>query len=402
MPKLARELSALEVRRLTKPGVYAVGGVTGLYLQVRSQSARSWILNTIVGNKRRMYGLGSYPTVLLDGARDKARDYRTLIENGTDPADERRRLKAALIAAKAKTLTFDQAAQSVLAIKQQEFRNPKHTKQWEATLATYCSPVLGGLSVADIEIEHVLKVLQPIWTTKTETATRLRGRMETIFDWCQARGYRKAENPARWNGHLQQLLPRPSLIRKIEHFASLPYTELPAFISRLKSQHGLTPKALLFTILTAARSGEVRGAQWPEIDVKHRIWTVPPERMKAKREHRVPLSKPAIDLLTALPRLQTTNIMFPSTRKGDSLADTALLMVLRRMQVNAVPHGFRATFKTWASEQTAFPKDVIEAALAHTLDNKTEAAYQRGDLLEKRRALMNDWAVYCLSGKSKR
>jgi integrase len=337
--------------------------------------------------------------VLLDGAREKAREYRLHVENGTDPADERRKLKAALIAAKAKAITFNDAAKAVLQIKQQEFRNPKHTAQWETTLARFASPILGTLAVSDIEVEHVLQVLQPIWKAKTETAVRLRGRIETIFDWCQARGYRKGENPARWDGHLKELLPQPSKIRKVKNFRSLPYRELPAFITQLRQQQGVTPQALLFTILTAARSGEIRGARWSEMDLKEQVWTVPPERMKAGREHRVPLSQQAIMLLESLSRFTETDLVFPSLRKMDKLTDTALLVVLRRMKIDVVPHGFRATFKTWASEETAFPKDVIEAALAHSLENKTEAAYQRGDLLEKRRNLMQSWAAFCHSHK---
>jgi integrase len=398
MPKRAKELTALQVRRLVRPGLYAVGGVVGLHLQVRSASARSWILNVTADQQRRMFGLGSYPTVLLDAARDKARSFRTMIENGTDPVHERRRVRAALLAAKAKILTFDEAAKAVITVKRQEFRNAKHTAQWEMTLSTYVSPIIGALSVADIETAHIMKVLEPIWATKTETATRIRQRIEKVFDWCQARGYRTAENPARWDGHLKELLPQPAKIRRVKHFAAVPYHALPAFFSRLQHHKGISARALQFAILTAGRSGEVRGARWSEFDLTDKVWTIPAERMKAKKEHRVPLSDAAIVLLAGLPSFNGTGLVF-CTHRGGALTDTAMLMIMRRMQVDAVPHGFRASFKTWSSECTAFHRDVIEASLAHSLDSKVEEAYQRGDMLMKRRALLRDWAVYCRSAE---
>ena len=400
MPKRAEELTALHVRRLVRPGLYNVGGVVGLYLQVRSASARSWILNVKAGRTRRMYGLGSYPTVLLDAARDKARNYRIQLENGQDPGEERRKRRA-LLAAKARMLTFDEAVKNVMVVKRQEFKNLKHAAQWETTLSTYASPVLGGLSVADIETAHILKVLEPIWATKTETATRVRQRIEKVFDWCQARGYRTGDNPARWDGHLKELLPQPAKIRTIHHFAAVSYVALPVFFANLQKHHGAAAQALLFAILTAARSGEVRGARWPEFNLKAKLWTVPAERMKMGKEHRVPLSDAVLVLLAGVPRFTGSDFVFPSMR-GGPLSDTALLMVLRRMKVEAVPHGFRATFKTWASERTAFHRDVIEASLAHTIDSKVEQAYQRGDLLDKRRALMQDWASFCRSGEKGR
>jgi integrase len=398
MPKRARELTALDVRRLVRPGLHAVGGVIGLYLQVRNVSARSWILKVVAGSKRRMYGLGSYPTVTLEVAREKARLYRLQLETGKDPAVERRKQQAALRAARAKVMTFNEAAQAVMAVKCQEFSNRKHAAQWKATLDTYASPVIGSLSVQDIETAHILKVLEPIWSTKTETATRVRQRIEKVFDWCQARGYRTGDNPARWDGHLKELLPQPSKIRAVQHFAALPYVDLPAFVARLQGQRGIAAKALCFAILTAARSGEVRGARWAEIDLNAQLWTVPADRMKMRREHRVPLSIAAATLLADLPRFTETDLVFPSTC-NTMLSATALLQVCRRMGAEAVPHGFRATFRTWASEKSHYHQEVIEKALAHTPPNKVEVAYQRGDLLEKRRALMNEWAEYCLSAK---
>lgn len=396
MPKRARELSAVQVRRLVRPGLHSAGGVVGLYLQVRSPDARSWILNTVVGRARRQYGLGSYPTVPLDLAREKARAYRVAIENGQDPLNAKRTAKAALVMAAAKAMTFDEAARQVLGIKQQEFRNEKHAKQWEATLTTYASPIIGALPVSAIETSLILKILEPIWSMKTETATRLRQRIEKVLDWCAARGYRTGENPARWRGHLKELLPQPSKIRNVQHFAALTYRELPAFFARLQRQRGIAALALQFAILTAARSGEVRGATWGELDLPAQSWTISAERMKMEKEHRVPLSAAALAILAGLPRFHGSAFLFPSP-SGETLSDTALLMVLRRMKVAAVPHGFRSTFKTWASEMTAFPRNLIEASMAHALENKTEAAYLRGDLFDKRRKLMHAWAVYCRS-----
>jgi integrase len=377
--------------------MYAVGGVVGL-LQVRHASARSWILNVVAGDRRRMFGLGSYPSVLLEAAREKARRYRAQLENGEDPIEARRKAKAALLAERGKVLTFDEAVKQVLAKKSQEFRNKKHAAQWEATLRTYASPILGPLSVAEIETAHVLKAVEPIWATKTETATRVRQRIETVLDWARASKYRTAENPARWKGCLDHLLPKPSLIRMKENFSALPYVALPEFLVRLRTHEGTSVRALEFAILTAARSGEVRGARWSEFDVIGKVWSIPANRMKMKKDHRVPLSDLALDLLAGLPVFQGTDLLFPSNQ-GGPLSDTALLMVLRRMQVDAVPHGFRATFKTWATEQTHVHRNIIEASLAHTLGDKVEEAYMRGDLLNKRRELMDAWAMFCQSGE---
>lgn len=398
MPKRAKELSALEVRRLMRAGRYAVGGVQGLYLQVRGESSRSWILNTTVGSRRRMFGLGSYPSVQLDAARDKARNYCALLESGLDPIEEQRKRRAALAADRAKAMSFREAAGAVVTIKQQEFRNQKHAAQWQRTLDIYVLPMIGHLPVDKVETGHVLKVLTPIWNTKTETATRVRQRIETIFNWAQARGYRNGSNPARWDGHLKELLPQPAKIRTIQHFKSLPYGEIPVFFSRLRRQKGMAAKALSFAILTVARSGEVRGARWSEVDLSAGVWTVPASRMKANKEHRVPLSPAASGLLAGLPRFAGSDLLFPSSING-KLSDTSLLAVCQRMKVEAVPHGFRSSFKTWSEHETAFPREVIEACLAHTPQNaKLEAAYQRGDLLEKRRRLMEDWARFCGPG----
>jgi len=394
MPKRARARSAIEIRRLTTPGIYAAGDVAGLHLRVKHRDSRAWILRVVIGAKRRDIGLGAYPSVTLDEAREKARAARRQIAEGKDPVQERRQARATLIAAHGKTRTFNEAAKAVLTWKTREFRNAKHAKQWEATLETYAAPLLGSLPVASIETGHVVNVLESIWTKKTETATRVRQRIETVLDWAIASGYMTGPNPARWKGHLDKLLPHANKVRKVRHHRALAYKDLPAFMPRLREQAGLAARALEFAIVTVGRSGEVRGATWAEIDREAHLWTIPAERMKAQRAHRVPLSAAAVRVLEALPVMEGTDLVFPAAR-GGQLSDMTLIAVLRRMEVDAVPHGFRATFKTWATECTATPHGVIEAALAHALADKTEAAYWRGDLLAKRRDLMDAWAVYC-------
>ena len=339
-------------------------------------------------------GLGGYPDVTLAGAREAARNARLLIKSGKDPILEARAAASALRASRAKDVTFEQAARSYIAAHEPGWRNAKHAQQWRNTLASYAYPEIGGLMVRDVELAHIMAVLEPIWTEKTETATRLRGRIEQVLDWATARGYRDGLNPARWRGHLDKLLARPSKVADVEHHAALPFTEIGHFMQRLRDAKGLGARALEFAILTAARSGEVRGATWAEIDLKAAVWTVPGNRMKMGREHRVPLSPIVIGLLNALPRMAGVDLLFPAPR-GGALSDMTLSAVVRRMKVAAVPHGFRSTFRDWASERTNYPRDVAEMALAHAIGDRVEAAYRRGDLFEKRRRLMADWATFC-------
>jgi integrase len=393
VPKKAIELGPLQVSRLRRPGLHAVGGVAGLQLQVSEGGARSWVLRVMVGAKRRDVGLGGFPDVTLATARDKARDAREKIAAGVDPVLEKQAARSALIASQVGAKTFGECAASYLKARSPEWKSAKHAAQWASTLQTYAAHMT-DMQVRDVGLPHVLAALEPIWTEKTETATRVRGRIEEVLDWATTRGYRDGVNPARWKGHLDNLLPKPRKVTKVEHHAALPAADVGTFMVALRRQAGTGARALEFAILCAARSGEVRGATWSEIDLEAAIWTIPGERMKVGKPHRVPLSPAALKLLKATQRMAGNDLVYPAMR-GGQLSDMTLSAVLRRMEVPAVPHGFRASFKTWATECTSFPREVIEMALAHTLENKVEAAYQRGDLFEKRRKLMEAWAQFC-------
>ena len=397
MPKRAKEMSPLAVSRLTKPGLHFVGVVSGLALQITSSGAKSWILRYPDGKKRKEMGLGAYPDVGLADARRRAREEREKLDKGIDPITERRMAQSAMKAQNAAAITFEKAALAYIEAHESGWDNAKHIQQWRNSLATYAYPHIGALLVRDISVSNVLQVLEPIWSgekARTETATRIRSRMELVLDWSAARGYREGLNPARWRGHLDKLLPKPSKVSKVEHHTALAIDEVGAFMVALREQIGMGAKALEFAILNASRSGEVRLATWDEIDFTTNMWVIPAERMKAKREHRVPLSETAVQLLEGLPRMANTTLVFPAPR-GGALSDMTLTAVLRRMEVDAVPHGFRSTFKDWASERTAYPNELSELALAHAIGDKVEAAYRRGDMLERRRKMMDDWAVFC-------
>ncbi len=395
MARKAKELGALEVGRLDKPGLNFVGGVAGLALQVADSGARSWILRVLVGGKRRDMGLGGFPDVTLAGAREAARAARAKIKEGIDPIEDAKAKRSALYAARAASMTFSEAAKAYIAVKEAEWKNAKHGDQWRNTLETYAAPVIGNVFVRDVEQSHVMRVLEPIWMEKTETAKRLRGRIEKVLDWARVRGYRSGENPARWRGHLDTLLQSPGKVQKREHFPALPFDQLGAFMVELRQHEGMGARALEFAILTAARSGEVRGATWNEIDLADATWTIPVGRMKMKREHRAALNDEAVTLLESLPR--TGDLIFPNA-KGAMLSDMTLTAVLRRMgRADITAHGFRSTFRDWASERTNYPRDVAEMALAHAIGDKVEAAYRRGDLFEKRRRMMKEWGKF--SGK---
>ncbi len=383
----------LAVSKLKTPGLHFVGGVSGLALNVTSTGARSWILRATVGTARREIGIGSCSNVPLAMARERAREARQAIERGLDPVAERRAARSARSATAAAAWTFDQCVQGFLKDNSRKWSNPKHAAQWEATLTTYASPTLGKLLVQDIDVPHVLAVLRPIWETKTETASRMRGRIEAVLSWATVSKYRKGDNPARWKGNLSAILPAPGDVASVTHHEALPVRDVGAFMVKLREQAGMGARALEFAILTAARSGEVRGAKWAEFDLAAAVWTVPAARMKAGKEHRVPLPEPALTLLQALPRIDDGELVFPAPR-GGQLSDMTLSAVLRRMGVAAVPHGFRSTFRDWCSEHTNYPRDVAEMALAHAIGDKVEAAYRRGDLFDKRRQMMGDWAAF--------
>lgn len=394
MPRKAKELSALTVARIKTEGRYAVGGVDGLYLRVRGKS-RSWTLRIVIDAKRCDIGIGSFPTVSLAEAREIARGHHQLVREGNNPIAERKAAKERAKLEAAKMKTFAECANAFVEAHRSGWKNEKHIKQWTTTLETYAFPVLGGLSVASIDTGLVMRVLEPMWHEKTETANRLRGRIESVLDWATVRGYRQGENPARWKGHLDKLLPARNKVQKTRHHAALPYNQLDTFMADLRQRKGIAVLALEFAILTAARSNETRGATWDEIDLQKKIWTIPASRMKAGKEHRVPLSAEATALLKTVPRIVGTDYVFPAPR-GGQLSDMALTVVLRRMGYGHVTqHGFRSTFRDWAGETTSYPREVIEHALAHQLKDKAEAAYQRGDLLMKRSQLMSAWGKYC-------
>jgi integrase len=353
------------------------------------------VLRVTVGAKRRDIGLGSYPAVPLGKAREIAGELRRRIrDDGYDPVKQRRAAKAALISEQAKALTFQQAAEACHRAKSPEFRNAKHAEQWISSLRRYAFPVIGSLPVAEVGLPHVLKVLQPIWTEKTETAKRIRGRIETSLSWAAVSGYRSTENPARWKGNLDAVLPKPSKLKRVEHLRALPWQQVPSFIVELHKREGMAARAVEFVILTAARSGEVRGMTWDEVDLDAGVWTVPADRIKAGKKHRVPLSDQAIYLLKHIPKATGTNLVFWGPR-GGLMSDMSLTAVLRRMGVDVTVHGFRSSFKDWARSRTRYPDEVSELALAHVNNDATRAAYARDELLPQRTRLMRDWAKFC-------
>ncbi len=396
MPKKAKELAPVTVAALKVPGMHPVGVVPGLHLQVLPTGGRSWVLRVRVGSRRREIGLGGFPAVTLAQARDKSRELREQIQAGRDPVVEKQSARSTMRAAQASQRTFKQCALAYIAAHEAGWRNAKHAQQWRNSLEQHAYPTIGDLSVRDIDLPHVMDVLRPIWTTTNETASRLRGRIETVLDWATVHKYRDGLNPARWRGHLDKLLPKPSKVSKVDHHKAVPVGEIGAFMVRLRGLSGMGALALEFAILTAARSGEVRGATLSEIDRTAKVWTIPANRMKAEKEHRVPLSDAAlavIDRAAALPRLGGTELLFPAPR-GGQLSDMTLTAAMRRMEVDAVPHGFRSTFRDWTAERTSYPRDVAEMALAHVIANKVEAAYRRGDLFDKRRRMMDEWAAF--------
>ena len=417
MPKITDELSALDVKRLAHPGgnrnvLISVGGVPGLHMQLTPKRGRSWVLRAKVGEARRDIGLGGFPAVTLSQAREKAREARDMISRGIDPVAERKIAKTALATAQRRGLTFADATDKYLAAKLDAFKNAKHRQQWQNTLKTYAEPELGKMMVQDIAVQDVLRVLEPIWATKTETASRLRGRIEAVLSWATVAGHRTGDNPARWAGNLKELLPAPSKVAKGDNQPAVRIDDAPRWFAALREREGFGARALEFLTLTATRSQEIRGAVWEEIDMEKALWIVPAVRMKMEREHRIPLSGEAVALLQTLPRLADNPLVFPAAR-GGQLSDMTLSAAMKRMHLAdieaggvgfvdrsskrpAVPHGLRSTFRDWVAERTTYPGDMAEVALAHRISNAVEASYRRGDMVEKRRKLMTDWAGFLI------
>lgn len=392
MSRTVSRLSALKVAQLRRPGMYADGD--GLYLQVTSATARSWIFRYSRSGKKHEMGLGPLHAISLAEARDRARNCRRQLVDGTDPLAARANERARSATAGAKAMTFDQCAAAFIKTHAAGWKSAVHHMQWETTLATYVSPVFGSLPIQAVDVGLVMKALEPIWTTKPETAARVRGRIESVLNWAKARGYRSGENPALWKGHLDQLLPARSKVKAVKHHAALPYVQIAEFMHQLRSYEGAAARALKFAILTAARTGEVIGVRWAEIDFAAKIWIVPAERMKSNREHRVPLSSASLKMLAGLEKSQVSDFVFTG-RNGGSLSNMALLMLLRRMgHAELTAHGFRSTFRDWAAEKTNFQAEVAEAALGHVVGDKVELAYRRGDFFEKRSTLMESWSGF--------
>jgi integrase len=393
---MARRTLGLTVAKIGSlpTGYHADGG--GLYLQVAPGGGRSWIFRYQVAGKRRDMGLGSISIVGLAEARKVAHECRRLLFEGIDPLERKRAGRSAAALETAKAITFRQCAEGYIAAHKAGWRDHKSQQQWEQSLAAYVYPRFGALPVQTVDVALVMKALEPLWTEKPETASRVRGRIESVLDWATARGYRTGENPARWRGHLENLLPKRSKVARVEHHPALPYPEIAAFMAELRQQEGVAARALEFAILTAARSGEVLGARWSEFDIANRIWIVPGDWMKAGKEHRVPLSEAAMVVVEQMAAVRLNDYVFPGLRKGQPASTNTMFYALRRMgRGDLTAHGFRSSFRDWCAECTAFPAEVAEMALAHVVGDKVEAAYRRGDLFEKRRQLADAWARFC-------
>lgn len=398
MAKTINRLSAIKVNKLNKAGWYADGA--GLYLQVSKTGSKSWVYRYEITGKERRQGLGRYsPTdnSLID-ARMAAGECRKLRRQGIDPIEHKNQKNANKRLEDAKSLTFKECALAYIDTQKAGWKNPKHEMYWRNTLDTYAYPVIGNLPVQRIDTGLVLKVIEPIWNTKTETASRVRQRIENILDWAKFRGYRQGENPALWRGHLSIQLPKPQKVKKVKHFPSMPYVNVPTYFQELRQVNTVSAKALAFTILTTTRPTEARECRWSEINTVKKVWTIPSERMKGDKEHRIPLSDEALAILKEIENYDAT-FLFPSIKQDQSISDTTVRNLLKKSHANVTVHGFRSSFRDWCAETTAYPREVAEAALAHSLKSATEAAYQRNDLFIKRSKLMNAWSAYCLTIK---
>jgi integrase len=391
MHRDSNRLNALKVARVSKPGRYGDGG--GLLLQVSKWGTKAWLFRFERDGRERQMGLGPVADVSLAEARQSASNARKQLRDGIDPITARKEARGRARAESQRALTFKQCAEKYIAAHEASWRNAKHRAQWKSTLDRFAYPIVGSLPVAAVDTALVVKVIEPIWAGRTETATRLRGRIEVILDWARVAGYREGENPARWRGHLDKLLPARGKVRSVQHHAALPYSELPAFMAELRERDGISARALEWTILTAVRTGEALGARWSEID--HDTWTVPRNRMKGGRDHRVPLPARVLEILSSVPRESGSDFIFAGARQGAPLSNMAMIELLRGMRPGLTVHGMRSSFRDWAAEKTNYPNHVVEMALAHVVGDKVEAAYRRGDLFDKRRKLMEAWAEYC-------
>ena len=399
MPRIAKELGPLDVKRLATAGLHPVGGVAGLMLQVSPTGTRSWLLRARVGSKRREIGLGAFPGVTLALAREKAQATRDEIAKGVDPVAERAAARQTVVQQqqqeKALNWTFRRCAEAYIKAKKPGWRNDKHGQQWTTTLAAYAYPVIGDVLVRNVNITHITEIIEPHWATKNETINRVRNRIEAVLDWAAVRKLRSADNPARWKVNLDKAgFADRKIVGAVTGHRALPAKELYGFMQALRGVPGTSARCLEFVVLNACRSGEARLATWGEIDTASRTWSIPGARMKSGRPHSVPLSDEAVALLEALPRMEGSDLMFPGAKEGKPLSDMSLSAVMRRMGADAVPHGFRASFSSWCASSTAYPSEVREMALAHAIGDGTVAAYQRSDLFDKRRHLMADWARF--------
>ena len=404
MPRPMHKLSQVQIGRAMKRRCTLNDG-GGLYFVSRPPNGASWIFRFSRHGKDRWMGVGQYPTVTLSDARARATEARRLLVDNVDPIEHRQEERAQTKLQRARQMTFAQCGSLYITSHKTAWRNRKHIAQWEATLKTYAYPLMGNLPVAAVDTSLVMKVLQPIWSVKPETASRLRGRLEAILNWATVSEFRTGLNPARWRGHLDHLLPARSKIAKVEHHAALPYADVPDLMIKLRRQEGMAARAFEFLILTAARTGEVIGARWSELNTQEKLWTIPAERMKAGKEHRVPLSPRAVEILEAIRpgRSGADGFVFPGNRAKKPLSNMAFLMLLRRMEcAGMTAHGLRSSFRDWCAERTDFPSEVAEMALAHAVGSKVEAAYRRGDLYGKRQQLMDHWATFCTASPSSR
>jgi integrase len=402
LPRPIQKLSQIQIGRAVKRQC-ALNDGGGLYFVSRPPNGASWMFRFSRRGRDRWMGLGQYPTVSLADARARATDARRLLVDGVDPIDHRQQQRTQAKLELAKRMTFAECSTRYIASHQIKWRNSKHRQQWDSTLRTYVHPIIGSLPVGEVDTAWIMKVLQPIWNEKPETASRLRGRTEAILNWATVSEFRTGLNPARWRGHLDNLLPARSQIASVEHHAALPFDELPTFMSKLRSQDGMAARALEFLILTAARTGEIIGARWSEINLRNKIWTIPAERMKARKEHRVPLPARAVEILEGImpPMHEAEDYVFPGNKLQKPLSNMAFLMLMRRMGREGITvHGLRSSFRDWCAECTTFPSEVAEMALAHAISNKVEAAYRRSDLFEKRQQMMAAWNAYCTTSNT--